>query len=159
MIIAALLAWLLSWLAVTGKIYSLWFTALANEEHDLLDDELKCSLHTATYTPDQDVHDYKNDLTNEVVGTGYTAGGAVLTGKTITYTAGTNKWVFDCNDPSWASSTITARLAAFYNNTGGGTDATRGLLCYQQSDADISTTAGTFTVQINASGLIEITVG
>lgn len=145
-------------MAVTGKIYGLFFTALANKEHDLDTDTLKCMLTTATYVPDQDVHNYKDDVTNEVTGTGYTAGGATLASKTITYTTATNKWVFDCADPSWASSTITARCAVFYNDSPA-SDATKGLICYQLSDGDISTTNGTFTVQINASGLIEITVG
>lgn len=158
LLLAALTIVGLSQAAVVGKLYGLFFTALANKEHDLLDDTLKCMLTTSSYTPDQDTHNYKDDVTNEVTGTGYTAGGATVTGKTITYTAATNKWMLDCNDPSWASSTITARCAVFYNDTPGSA-ATKGLIAYQLSDADISTTNGTLTVQIAAAGLVEITVG
>jgi hypothetical protein len=157
-IAAALITALLAPMTVTGKIYGLFFTALANEEHDLLSDTLKCMLTTSSYTPDQDTHDYKNDVSNEVSGTGYSAGGATLGSVSINYNTSTNKWVLDCADPSWTSSTITARCAVFYNSTGGGADSSRGLICYQLSDGDISTTNGTFTVQINASGLVEITV-
>lgn len=146
-----------SW-AVVGKLYGLFFTALANKEHDLIDDTIKCMLTTSSYSPDQDAHNYKDDVTDEITGTGYAAGGATVAGKTITYTAATNKWVFDCNDPSWPSSTLTARTAVFYNDTPASASA-KGLIAYQQSDGDISTTNGTLTVQIAAAGLVEITVG
>ena len=143
-------------MAVVGKLFGLLFTALWNAEIDWMADDIRCMLTTVTYVPNQDTHDYYDDITNEVVGAGYTANGQVLTGKTVTYTGGTNKHVLDCDDPAWAASTITARVAVFYDRTPA-TDATRPLMCYQESDADISSTSGTFTVQLDAAGLIEIT--
>lgn len=145
-------------MAVTGKLYGLVFTQAFNKEIDLDTDVIKVALTTSAYTPDQDAHNFFNDVTNEVVGTGYTATGATLANKTITYTAGTNKWVFDADDATWTTSTITARTAVVYDSSPG-SDATRPLICYQQSDADIISTAGTFTVAWNASGIVEITVG
>lgn len=145
-------------MAVTGKLYGKVFTALWNKEIDWDTDTIKVALTTATYTPDQDAHDYFNDVTNEVSGTGYSAGGATLANKTVTYTGATNKFVLDADDAAWTTSTITARTAVVYDASPG-SDATRPLICYQQSDADVSTTAGTFTVQWSASGIVEITVG
>lgn len=145
-------------MAVTGKLYGKVFTALWNKEIDWDTDTIKVALTTATYTPDQDAHDYFNDVTNEVSGTGYSAGGATLANKTVTYTGATNKFVLDADDATWTTSTITARTAVVYDASPG-SDATRPLICYQQSDADVSTTAGTFTVQWSASGIVEITVG
>ena len=144
-------------MAVTGKLYGLVFTSLWNKEIDYDTDTINCMLTTSLYTPDQDTHQYKSSVTNEVVGTGYTAGGAALASKTVTYTAATNKHVLDAADASWASSTITARTAVVYDGTPA-TDATRPLICYQQSDADIASTNGTFTVQWAAAGIVEITV-
>lgn len=144
-------------MAVTGKLYGKVFTALWNKEIDYDSDTIKVMLTTSLYTPDQDTHDYKDDVTNEVTGTGYSAGGATLASKTVTYTAATNKHVLDAADTSWASSTITARTAVMYDDTPA-TDATKPLICYQQSDSDIVSTAGTFTVQWNASGIVEVTV-
>jgi hypothetical protein len=146
-------------MTVVGLMYGLHFLDLYNKGHDWLDDTYKCSLHLVGYTPNQDTHDFKDDLTSEhATSGGYTAGGVTLTTKTITYTAGTNKVMLDCDDPVWAASTITAvRTAVFYNDTPA-TAATKGLLCYQQSDADIGSISGEFRVQINASGLVEITV-
>lgn len=144
-------------MAVTGKLYGNVFKAAFNKEIDWNTDTIKCMLVTSIYTPDQDVHDYYDDITNEVVGTGYVAGGATITNPTTTYTGATNKHVLDCDDPSWAASTITARTAIFYDAQTGVT-STEPLICYQQSDSNIVSTAGTFTVQLNASGLVEITV-
>lgn len=145
-------------MSVTGKLFGNFFLALTNEEHDILDDTIKASLHTSGYTPDQDAHDYVNDLTNEVSGTGYTATGNTLASKTMTYTGATNKAAFDAADSQWATSTITARTAVIRNQTGGGTDATRGLIGYEQETVDISSAGGNWDLIFNASGIFEITV-
>lgn len=144
-------------MAVTAKIYGKVFLAAFNKEIDLLDDTIKVMLTTSAYTPDQDVHDYKDDVTNEITGTGYTAGGATLGSKTLTYTGATNKVVFDAADTQWASSTITARTAVIYDSSPG-SDATRPVIEYQQSDADIVSTGGNFDIVWHASGIFEITV-
>lgn len=52
---------------------------------DYLSDTIKVSLHTSTYTPALDTHEVFADVTNEVTGTNYVAGGATLGSKTITY--------------------------------------------------------------------------
>ena len=41
-------------------------------------DKIKVALCNSSYTPDRDAHDFFDDLTNEVTGTGYTAGGLLL---------------------------------------------------------------------------------
>lgn len=145
-------------MAATGKLYGRFFLAALNKEHDLLDDTIKVMLTTSAYVPDQDVHDYKDDVTNEVTGTGYTAGGEILGTKTLTYTAATNKIVFDAADVTWANSTITARNAVVYNATPA-TDATRGLILYQAETGDIVSTNGNWSIIWNANGIFEITVG
>jgi hypothetical protein len=144
-------------MAVVGKLYGKAILSLFNSEMDWDSDSWKCMLTTSGYSPDQDVHDYKDDVSSEVSGTGYTAGGATLANKTITYTAGTNTIKLDADDVSWPGSTITARTAVVYDDTPA-TAATKPLLCYQQSDADVSSTAGTFSVVWNASGICEVVV-
>ncbi|MGB8275587.1 MAG: hypothetical protein WCF16_10010, partial [Alphaproteobacteria bacterium] len=56
---------------------------------DLDTDTLKVMLTTATYSPNQATHDFKDDVTNEVSGTNYTAGGAALGTQTVTLSSGT----------------------------------------------------------------------
>lgn len=142
----------------TGKLYGKMFTAAFNKEIDLDSDAIHATLHTSTYTPDQDADDYFNDATNELsTANGYTAGGQALASKTVTYTAGTNKWVFDAADVVWSSSTLTWRTAVLHDRATGA-DSTRPLILYQQGDADTISTNADTTLQWHASGIIEITV-
>lgn len=147
-------------MAVTAKAFGLFFLSLANREVDFNSDVIKCSLHTATYVPDQDTHQYKSSAGSEVVGTGYTAGGATLTNPTITYTAATNVLMLDADDAVWANSTITLPVngsAVVYDSTPA-TDATRPLVCYQTTDTQVASTSGEFRVAWSASGIVQITV-
>jgi hypothetical protein len=146
-------------MTITARLYGLVFTALWNKEIDYDTDLIAVQLHNSTYTPDQDVHDYKNDLTNELATAGgYTAGGKDLASKTVTYTAGTNKHVLDAADLQWTSASFTARTAVILDRSPA-TDATRPLIGYQNSDVDITASGGNFDLVWNASGLVEITVG
>jgi hypothetical protein len=143
-------------MAVTNKWYGKAFKAAFNKEVDLDTDTIKVALVTSSYTFDQDAHDYFNDITNEVTGTGYTAGGATLGSVTVSYDGASNTLTFDAADVAWASSTITARGAVIYVSTG--TSSTSALLLFVDFGADVSTTAGTFTIQWNASGIASVTV-
>lgn len=143
-------------MAVSAKLYGSVFLTLANKEIDIDSDTLKVMLCTSTYTPNQDTHKYKSDVTNEVSGTGYTATGATLASVTSAYDGPSNTWTFDAADTSWTTSTITARYAVVYDSTPA-TDATRPLICYVDFGADVVSTAGTFTITWNASGIVTFT--
>ncbi|MHC4867769.1 MAG: hypothetical protein ACYTEX_27170 [Planctomycetota bacterium] len=147
-------------MAVTAAIYGKAFLALANKEIDWEADTIKCALTTSSYSPDLDAHDYFDDVTNEVAGTGYTAGGDTIAtgGGTATYTAAGNLFALDAANAVWTTSTITARYAVVYDSTPGSA-ATNPLVCYQNAGADVSTTAGTFTVAWAAAGIVQVTVG
>lgn len=143
-------------MAVTAYLYGSFPAKLANKEIDWDTDTIKVALTTSTYTPSQDTHDYFNDITNEVTGTGYTAGGATLASKTVTYTSGTNTQAFDAADVTWSASTITARYAIIYDSTG--TSSTSALIGYVDFGADVISSGGDFTIQWNASGIFTISV-
>lgn len=142
-------------MAVTGFLYSSVHAKLANKEIDLDTDTIKVALCTSSYTPSQTTHDYFNDITNEVTGTGYTAGGATLGSKTVNTSSKT--FTFDAADTVWSSSTITARYAIIYDSTPG-TAATNPLIGYIDFGADVSSTAANFTITWNASGIFTQTV-
>lgn len=139
----------------TAKAYGGFLQSLANKEIDLDTDVIKVMLTTSAYTPDQDTHRYKSSVTNEVAGTGYTAGGATLTSVTVTYDAATNTLKFDAADTVWANSTITARRAVVYDSSPA-TDATRPLICWIDFDADTSSTAAAFTIAWDAAGILTL---
>lgn len=73
----------------------------------------KIALYTSAATLGATTTAYS--ATNEVSGTGYTAGGNTLTAVSPT-TSGTTAYV-DFADTTWTSSTITANGALIYNNT------------------------------------------
>lgn len=144
-------------MAVTAFLYGQFINKLANKEIDLDTDSIKVMLCTSTYTPNQDTHVYKSDVTNEVSGTGYTATGQALASVTVGYTAGTNVFKFDAADTSWAASTITARYAVIYDASPA-SDATRPLIGYVDFGADVSSTAAAFTITWDAAGIFTVTV-
>lgn len=97
----------------------------------------KIALYTSTATLDATTTVYTTS--NEVVGTGYTAGGNTLTNVTPT-TSGTTGFT-DFADTTWTSSTITARGAMIYNSTNA--NRTVAILDF---GADKSSSAGDFTI-------------
>ena len=82
--------------------------------------------------------------TEEVSGTGYTAGGGTLTNVTPT-TSGTTAFT-DFDDLTFSSSTITARGALIYNTTAGGGSGTTESVVVLDFGSDKSSSAGDFTI-------------
>lgn len=143
-------------MAVSSSTYGLFIKSLINKEVNLNSDTLKVMLCTSAYTPNQDTHQYKSSVTNEVSGTGYTAGGATLSSVTNGYNASTNALAFDAADVSWETSTITARYAVVYDSTPG-TDAARPLIAYVDFGADVVSSGAAFTIAWDAAGIVTMT--
>lgn len=118
-------------------------------------DTIKVALVTSSYTPNQDTHDNFDDVTNEVTGTGYTAGGATLASKTISQDDTDNEGVFDAADVTWSSSTITAAAAVLYKDTG--TPSSSTLIAYFDFGGNQVSSNGNFTLQWAAEGIINLT--
>ena len=78
--------------------------------------------------------------TNEVVGTGYTAGGNTLTISANPASTGTTAFL-DFADTTWSTATITARGALIYKS--GGTNPAIAVLDF---GSDKTSTAGDFTI-------------
>ena len=144
-------------MAVTAYWYGYGMAKALAKEVSWTAGGIKAALCTSSYTPAQDTHDYFNDITNEVTGDGYTAGGAALAAPTLTYTGATNVLKLDADDVSWAASTITARYAIIYDATTG-VAATSPLLLYVDFGQDYTTTGATFTITWSASGIATLTV-
>lgn len=140
-----------------SKLYGNFLLKALNKEVDFDSDTIKVALLSSSYTPDQDAHDYFNDVSSyEVSGTGYTSGGNTLGSKTATYDSATNVIVLDAADTTWSSSTITARYAVIYDSTG--TASTSPLIGYVDFGSDQSSTNGNFTITWDATGIVRITV-
>ena len=101
-------------------------------------DTFKIALFTSSATLGAATTAYS--VTNEVSGTGYTAGGNTLTNVTPT-TSGTTAFT-DFADTTWSTATITARGALIYNST----DSDKAVVVLDFG-SDKTSTAGDFTIQ------------
>jgi len=142
---------------MASKVYGNAIKAAFNKEVDWDTDTIKVMLLSSAYTPNQDSHDYLDDVVaNEVTGTGYTSGGAALTSKTATYDAATNTVKFDAADVTWAGSTITARYAVVYDDSGA-TNAQKALIAYFDFTTDRASSNGDFVIRWGADGVFSAT--
>lgn len=135
-------------------IYNGFKKNIMNGNLDLDTNTFKCMLVTSAYTPDQDAHEFRSSVTNEVTGTGYTAGGVTLSSLSVTQDNTNNRGEWDFADPVWSSSTITARGAVVYKSTGSA--ATDILIAYIDFGSDKTSTAGEFRLTIDAEGFLAI---
>jgi hypothetical protein len=103
----------------------------------------KVMLVTSTYVPNKDTHLNRTHVTNEITGTGYTAGGNSAT-VTVTKDTANDRTDVSLGGTSWSASTITARGAVYYKSTG--TAANDLLVAYIDFGSDVISTNGTFSL-------------
>jgi hypothetical protein len=129
---------------MASLIYNSAIDDMARGAIDFDSNSFKALLVTSSYTPNKDTHDKRDDVTNEVTGTGYTAGG-VTTACTVTKDTANDRVTLQFAAVSWAASTITARALVIYKSLGGASSADA-LVAYNDFGSDVSSTAGTFSV-------------
>ena len=125
-------------------IYNTFWEDLGKADIDLAVDTFKVMLVTSSYTADKDAHNRRDDVTNEVSGTGYTAGGATCT-IAIAINTSLDRITYTFSAVNWLTSTITARGAVVYKARGGASSADE-LIFYNDFGTNIVTSAATFTV-------------
>tara|TARA_R110000803_G_scaffold22649_8_gene56202 strand:+ start:2685 stop:3113 length:429 start_codon:yes stop_codon:yes gene_type:complete len=132
-------------MAITQAMCTSFKLALLDGEMDFSSNttqSYKIALYTSSATLSAATTVYST--TNEVVGTGYTAGGEALT-IAVSTSSGTTAYV-DFSNVTWSTATITARGALIYK-VGGTTPAVAVL----NFDEDKATTAGDFEIQFPAA--------
>lgn len=129
-------------MAITQAMCSSFKQQILLGEHDLDTDVIKLALFTSA--ADLSAATTAYSTTNEVVGTGYTAGGNTLAGATVSLT-GTTAFV-DFTDTTWTTATITARGALIYNSS-----KLNKAVAVLDFGSDKTSTAGDFTVQFPAN--------
>ena len=110
--------------------------------HNLSTDTIKIALYTGNANLNESTTIYS--ATNEVSGTGYTAGGATMTGVSIS-SSGYIAYV-NFNNVSWTSA-LTARCALIYNATQGN----KSIAVLDFGSDKTSTTTFTITMPANTS--------
>ncbi len=137
-------------MAITSALCTSFKKELLERKHDFnvtSGHTFKIALFTSAATLDASTTAYTTS--NEVVGTGYTAGGATLTNIDPT-SSGTTAFV-DFSDVTFASATITAAGALIYNTTTDGGSATTNAVAVISFGGDKTSTNGDFVVQFPAA--------
>ncbi len=138
-------------MAITQAIPTSFKAEILQGIHDSAD-TYKMALYTNAATLGAATTAYA--ATNEVVGAGYTSGGATLSGFNVT-TSGTTAILDFTTDPSWENATITARGALIYNSS-----KSNKAVYVLDFGSDITSTNGTFAVTLPtpdvANGLIRL---
>jgi len=127
---------------ITQAMCSSFKQQLLLGEHDLDTDVIKLALYTSAATLSAATTVYSTS--DEVVGTGYIAGGNTLTGATVSL-SGTTAYV-DFADTTWTAATITARGALMYNASN-----SNKAIAVLDFGADKTSTSGNFVVQFPAN--------
>ena len=129
-------------MAITSGICISFRKEILLGEHDLDTNSIKLALYTSAASLSDGTTVYTTS--NEVVGTGYSAGGVVLTG--IDVTTDSSVAVVSITDAVVSASTITARGALIYNSS----QANKAVAVFDFG-ADKSSTDGDFTIQFPAA--------
>jgi hypothetical protein len=138
-----------------ATLYNSFKAKIMNGSIDLDTDTIKVALCSASYVPDKDLHDFFDDITNEITGsTGYTAGGVAITNKAVTQDNTDDEGVFDGDDAVWTGATFTFRYAIIYKDTG--VAGTSPLIGYIDFETNQVSTSGTVTIPWLAEGIINL---
>jgi len=136
---------------MANLIYNSFKKQIMNGDIDLDNDSIKVMLVYQAYTPNADTHNEITDVTNEISGTGYVAGGRALSGLSVSQDNGDNEGVWDAANVIWASSSLSAYGAVLYDTT-----AASALICYFDFGSYQVSSSGTFTISWNAEGIINL---
>ena len=122
------------------------------------DADIKVMITTDSYSPAKATHDFLADDagTNEVTGSGYTAGGTALGSKTVALS--TAVVTFDAANVTWsqnASGFANGRYAVLYKSTA--SDATAPLIAYADIGASKGNVAGDLTLEMSVAGIFTAT--
>ena len=147
-------------MAITFFAYNIFKQKLLNGANAIDFDDagtaVEIAFVQAAYTPNIDTHDFFDDITNELSGGGYTAGGYALDTKAVNLDTANDRAEFDAADEAVTGVAGTYRYAILYKDTG--TPSTSPLIGYFDMGADVTVTADIVqNFQWDAEGILQVT--
>ena len=140
---------------MASGIYNYFKAHILDAEYDLGTGghTVRCALldNNHSFVPEDDA--WADVSANEISGTGYTAGGEALTGKSVSVDDTDDEGVWDADDMSWTSASFTAYHAVLYDDD----HASNALICSIDFGGAQTVTSGTFTIHWDSEGIINIT--
>lgn len=149
-------------MAQTLNIYNNFLNTVTQKQVNLKTDDLRVMLVTSAYRPDKTNHAYKSNVTNEISGAGYTAGGQKL--QNVTYTVSGQVGTLQATNPKWTGLTLkNLRYAVLYDNTpydSGATDANtvKPLIAYIDFGDALTIINAELEIVWNVEGIIKFTI-
>ena len=128
---------------MASVLYTSFFRDLLKGDIDLDTATVKAMLTTNTYTEDKD-HARRNQVTNEISATGYTAGGATIAPVVSAVDTTNDRVTLTLPASTWSGFTGTARRLIYYVSTG--TASADPLIACVDFGSDVTRTAQTFEV-------------
>jgi hypothetical protein len=152
-------SWWLAWLS-PGVTHLMYYRALegqwngaANSVFDLDTDDIRVAICTNTYTPNQDTHDFFDDVTNEVSGTNY-PNSTNNSLQSPVVSRSTNTITFDAADVVWLQSGAGfSNGRKFVLRKHNATAANARLYSVVTADADVGNVTGDLTLAWSGSGI------
>lgn len=138
-------------MAAAWKWYDKFALNLAKKFIDFVGDPFFMMIADNGYVPDHANDEFQSNVTNEVTGTGYTAGGQVLVGQVITL-IGRDSY-FIANNLTWSTVTFTNGRYGIIYDAAGGSPSTNFLVGYVDFGANFSPAGSNFGITWNASGI------
>ncbi len=132
-------------------VYNSFKRDIMNGAIDLSGNTIKIMLVSASYSANTG-HAVRSAVSAEVAGTGYSAGGKALANLSVSVDAADNEGVFDADDVTFTATTITARGAVIYKDTGNA--STDNLIGYVDFLSSVASTNGDFTITWNSEGIL-----
>jgi hypothetical protein len=115
---------------------------------------LRMMLVTSGYTADK-THTKRSSITNEITGTNYTAGGAVIT-STVSVDNTLSQVKVNFGNASWSALTASGiRAGVIYRSRGGAASADE-LVAYVDFGGDFAAAAGTFVATMSTPLAIQL---
>ncbi|MCI4437958.1 MAG: hypothetical protein JHC33_14215 [Ignisphaera sp.] len=142
---------------MANVVYNSFKAKLGNGTIDWDDNSttnIRVALVTDQYAANMDTHTMFSDVSNQVVGTGYTAGGALLVGRAVTVDNVNNLAVYSGNNITWSVSTFTTAGAVIYKDTG--TPSTSPLIFFLDFAGNKTPNQGDMTINWNVNGIFTL---
>lgn len=140
-----------------GHFYGPSIEKIFDQSIDLVGDTLKATLHGTGYAYDQAADEFFTEATDELSGTGYTAGGVTITGVAFNYVSGDLAMYVDMDDPGWVALTMTGiKYCVIRKDTG--VDATSPLIAVLVNTVAQDSAGTDYSFPIPVGGLIAVGV-
>lgn len=135
---------------MASLIYNSLLDDLVQNNVDFGADTFKALLVTATYSPNKDTHNRRDDVTNEVTGTGYTAGGVTVAATVAAIDTTNDRLDVTFADAVYTSvNGFTAAAAVLYKSRGGASSADE-LVAFVEFAAPVAANGSNYTVTFSS---------